>query len=328
MYFVYGLFYHKKFVDLSDSLKVYATRLGKIQPGYEWLAFTFNTQKMHWTKEKFDAFLEFSESQLKDAYSRMDMPALPWTKGTKNEVDFILSQTGISPESKILDLGCGQGRHCLELAKRNFNEIIGIDFADQNVKRARESAKKENLNCTFISGDARSFSAGKDFKYDCILCLYDVIGSFRNEADNKRILRNIKQHLAPSKHAVISVMNMELTESLAKHKVSIKEHPEELLALSPSETMKSSGDIFSPDLYLIDSDENVVYRKEQFSDDGNILAEYVVADRRYTLKQITELVQSVGLKVREARYVRAGKWDEPLEATNLKAKEIVLVLEN
>lgn len=312
----------------SKDLQVYARRLGKLKPGNEWLAFTFRDQKMSWTEEKFNRFLKFSEQQLKDAYSRMEMPSQPWTRGTANEIDFILKTVPLENGSKILDLGCGQGRHSIELAKRGFINVTGVDFAERNIDSAKRTAVAEGAYCNFINGDARSFSTGKDFKYNCVLCLYDVIGSFRDESENGRILKNIKQLLAPGGRAVISVMNMEMTRHVATNKVSLKKNPQALLALPPSETMKSSGNVFNPEYFLINTDDGVVYRKEQFSGDGYILAEYVVADRRYTMKQIKEFVQKFGFKITEARYVQAGKWDAPLKATDARAKEILLVLEN
>lgn len=89
--------------------------------------------------------------------------------------------------------------------------------------------------------------------------------------------------------------------------------------------MHKSGDIFDPKLFLIDSKTGLVYRKEQFGDDSSLPAEYVIRDRRYTAKELTDLVKNRGFDVIDCRYVRAGRWDEPLEATDLKAKEILLI---
>lgn len=310
----------------NPALDIYAKRMGELESGYEWLAFTFRSQKMSWTTEKFNKFIEFSETQLKEAYSRMDMPRQPWTKGTANEVDFILDRVELEPDARILDLGCGQGRHVVELARRGFTNVTGVDFAEKNLESARAAALEKKVCCNFVEGDARIFKTGT--KYDCVLCLYDVIGSFRNLDDNVRILKNIKLLLADGGKAVVSVMNFALTSKIAKHKVSLSKNPQALLALPPSETMKSTGNIFNPEYFLINKDDGLVYRKEQFSGDDFVLAEYVVADKRYKASEIKELAESVGLKVVETRFVSAGAWDKPLKSIDEHAKEILLVLEN
>lgn len=324
---VFSNFYPE--LELSNknpSLDIYAKRMGELESGYEWLAFTFRSQKMSWTTEKFNKFIEFSETQLKEAYSRMDMPRQPWTKGTANEVDFILDRVELEPDARILDLGCGQGRHVVELARRGFTNVTGVDFAEKNLESARAAALEKKVCCNFVEGDARIFKTGT--KYDCVLCLYDVIGSFRNLDDNVRILKNIKLLLADGGKAVVSVMNFALTSKIAKHKVSLSKNPQALLALPPSETMKSTGNIFNPEYFLINKDDGLVYRKEQFSGDDFVLAEYVVADKRYKASEIKELAESVGLKVVETRFVSAGAWDKPLKSIDEHAKEILLVLEN
>lgn len=310
----------------DEDLRIYTTKLGEIEPGYEWLAFTFSSQPMSYTAERFALFLEFSDQQLKEAYSRMDMPAQSWTRGTEQEIDVILSQIDLNHESSILDMGCGQGRHCIALSRKGYSNIIGIDFSESNIEKARRSAQENQSAVSFIPGDARKFNLG--YKFDCILCLYDVIGSFRNDEDNIRIIRSIKRNLKKGGYAVVSVMNMELTESIALHHGSISQNPDSLLKLPPSDTMQASGNIFKPEYYMINTDDGLVYRKEQFTAGDDIFAEYLVADKRYKMPEIIALVEAEGLKVLESRYVQAGHWDIPLSAVDAKAKEILLFLKN
>lgn len=266
------------------------------------------------------------EEQLKEAYSRMDMPAQSWTKGTEQEIDYILSLINLKRDSRILDMGCGQGRHSTMLARKGYTNVIGIDFSESNIEKARLSAQENQLPVTFLPADARKFNLG--CKFDCILCLYDVIGSFRQEEDNIRIIRSIKRNLKKGGFAIISVMNMELTESIALHNESISKNPDALLKLPPSDTMQASGNVFKPEYYLINKDDGLVYRKEQFTSGDDMFAEYLVADRRYKKDEIVALVETEGLKVEESRYVQAGHWDVALLSTDAKAKEILLIIRN
>ena len=311
-------------LNKNESLRVYAQRLGQIESGYEWLAFTFSSQEMFIDKAKLDRFLDFSEQQLKEAYERMNMANQPWTQGTSREIDFIEDFMAKGEESEILDLGCGQGRHCIELSSRGYGRVSGVDFSERNIRKASASAKEKNTAPMFFCADARKLKLGR--KFDVVLCLYDVIGSFRLVDDNIRILKTVKQHLKKGGRAFVSVMNMELTDSIAIHKTSLKENPQEILRMLPSDTMLRTGDVFKPEHYLINTDDGLVYRKEQFHEDDMISAEYLVTDKRYTMAEFEGMAKSLGFRILLKRYVQAGHFDTPLSATDKRAKEILFVM--
>lgn len=311
-------------LNKKKELRVYAQRLGKIESGYEWLAFTFASQEMYFDRDKMDKFLDFSEQQLKEAYERMDIAKHPWASGTAQEIDFLESVIGGNHHAEILDLGCGQGRHCIELFIRGYENVSGIDFSEKNIKKAIALSNERNAYPMFSCADVRKLSLGK--KYDVVLCLFDVIGSFRSSKDNMRILKTVKRHLRKGGIAVVSVMNMELTEHIAIHKVSLKENPQEILKLPPSDTMARKGDIFKPEYYLINTDDELVYRKEQFTDGDLISAEYLVADKRYKMSEFESMALEVGFEIQVKRYVQAGHFDVPLPPTDSKAKELLFVL--
>ncbi len=68
---------------------------------------------------------------------------------TIGEVDMLLSILNLSSEDGILDLCCGQGRHSLELAKRGFKYIEGLDRSHYLIQKAKTKAKKEGLGVRF-----------------------------------------------------------------------------------------------------------------------------------------------------------------------------------
>lgn len=316
--------------DIKDKIeKAYEDNwiLGDLPAGYEWLAFTFKEQEIRaFTKDEFEDMIQYSEKQLKEAYSRMDMENQGWARCAKEEVNFILTQVDIPKEARIADFGCGRGRHCFEFFEKGYN-IVGLDFVKANIEKANiNRANKGYLesDLSFIEADCRKVNL--DNTYNLIICLYDVIGSFPNEIDNMDILKNIYKHTNKNGYAVISVMNMELTNSIAKHRADIFKDPKSLLNLKPSNIMQTKGNIFDPEHYLIDIKSNLVYRKEQFENDGHLSAEHVIRDKRYTRNEICNMAKEVGFEVIESRYVRAGEWDKCLEATHKNAKEILLVL--
>lgn len=266
--------------------------------------------------------IDFSESQLREAYGRMEMDRQPWASHTGKEVDFIESVVDLRG-SNVLDMGCGIGRHSLEIASRHpQSSVLGIDFSESNISKIGK--KPHPRNARFQVADGRGY---RTQGFDVALALYDVIGSFPDEEDNLSILRNCVRSLSPGGTLIISVMNMELTRAIARPENvgNVIGNPELLFRLKPTDIMHKCGDVFDPEHFLIDPDSNLVYRKEQFSGDDSLQAEYVIRDRRYTGSEVREMLESEGMTVSDIRYVQAGRWDTPLEPTDPKAKEILAV---
>src|SRR6478672_10003027 len=77
-----------------------------------------------------------------------------FTYGTEQEVAFLCERLQLREGSRVLDLGCGPGRHSLALARRNI-DVVGIDHSETFVELAREAAKSENLTAEFRVQDVR-----------------------------------------------------------------------------------------------------------------------------------------------------------------------------
>jgi len=92
-----------------------------------------------------------------------------FTTGTTGEVDFIEKEIDFNKECRILDLGCGTGRHAIELAKRGYG-VTGIDLSGSQLKRAREKAGEADVQVDFIQGDARKISYKGTFDLIIMLC--------------------------------------------------------------------------------------------------------------------------------------------------------------
>lgn len=308
----------------NDLTEIYVKHLGAIEDGCEWLAFTFQHQDMVYDEKHWNQMLDFSEYQLEDAYSRMEMKTQSWTKHTPHEVDFVATACKLKKDSNILDIGCGIGRHSLELAKRGYTHLTAYDFSPRLIQKAKELAHGYDID--FEVKDCRHLRRSAHF--DAVICLYDVIGSFRTLHDNVSIIKSIGESLKQGGRCVVSVMNMALTERLAIHKVeNVKEHPLALLKLKASNIMQRTGNVFNPEYYLVDTSSQLVYRKEQFEMDGELSSEYVLADYRFTREQIVAEFEDNGFTVLLANYVKIGAWNKALGGEEDAAKEILLVAE-
>jgi RimJ/RimL family protein N-acetyltransferase/ubiquinone/menaquinone biosynthesis C-methylase UbiE len=92
-----------------------------------------------------------------------------FTSGTMGECDFIEKEFGGNRSLKILDIGCGTGRHSIELTKRGYN-VTGIDLSESQLQRAREKATAEGLDISFIRHDARHLPYDSEFDAAIMLC--------------------------------------------------------------------------------------------------------------------------------------------------------------
>ena len=294
----------------------------KMPEGQEWLAFTFQNHPIIYDQRRFEEMLTFSAEQLNDAYSRMDMDNQPWTRGTAREVDQLLRLAKFPEGGTLLDIGCGQGRHSIELARRGFR-VTGVDVSATNIEKAQ--IKAGDAPVEFKQWDARKRLPGKSF--DCAICLYDVIGSYRTIEDNVAIVRQLANKLRKGGRAVVSVMNMSHIQLRAVHRGDVERNPELLFKLEASSNMQERGDMFDMRYQLLDEGKHLVYHKEQFEQDGLLSAEYVVADYRFTQHELSELLMQQGFQIIESRFVRAGHFDEPLAEDDDRAKEILCVIE-
>ena len=91
-----------------------------------------------------------------------------FTKGTEQEVSFLVDALGLEPGARILDVGCGPGRHAHALARRGFS-VVGVDISERFVALARDGAPA-GAAVTFERADARSLRFEAEFDTVISLC--------------------------------------------------------------------------------------------------------------------------------------------------------------
>jgi 2-polyprenyl-3-methyl-5-hydroxy-6-metoxy-1,4-benzoquinol methylase len=249
--------------------------LGELQPGHEWFAFTFREQdSFRMSKEDWQSLLLHNDAFIRSAYDGMRRQQ-PWARHADAEARSAIDAFGIRPPATVLDFGCGEGRHALSVARQGFH-VTGVDVSESMLEVAEEAAIEEGLSdrLVFVVGDCRRIDLGA--RFDAALCLYDVIGSSPDNEDNAAILTNLARHLNTEGRVLLSVMNMQLTEDLAKYRGSVRTEPEQLLKLPASTIMENTGNVFDPEYYLLDEAAGVVYRKEQFTGGPALPAELIV----------------------------------------------------
>src|SRR2546421_12371271 len=101
----------------------------------------------------FDAVAEY----LGPAYLRN-----AFTKGTEQEIEFLIDALALVPGMRVLDVGCGPGRHALALGRRGY-DVVGVDHSAEFIRLARDAAATDALAVTFEELDVRDLDRPGEF---------------------------------------------------------------------------------------------------------------------------------------------------------------------
>ncbi len=129
-------------------------------------------------------------------YLKTDADVVDDSRITVAEVDMVCGNLNLSMQDRILDLCCGQGRHTLELARRGFINVEGLDRSHYLIQRGRERAKSLALPTRFREGDARKLPYKSD-EFDAVLVLGNSFGYFDSVQDDLRVLKEVARVLKP-----------------------------------------------------------------------------------------------------------------------------------
>jgi D-alanine-D-alanine ligase len=127
-------------------------------------------------------------------YLQTDGDVVENDANTGQEVDLLIAAAGLEPNDHVLDLCCGQGRHAIELARRGFAHVTGIDRSRYLIRLARRRAKARGLEVAFHEGDARKFRVPES-TFHCVSLMGNSFGYFANEEDDLAVLKAVKRAL-------------------------------------------------------------------------------------------------------------------------------------
>jgi 2-polyprenyl-3-methyl-5-hydroxy-6-metoxy-1,4-benzoquinol methylase len=128
-----------------------------------------------------------------------------FTAGTKGEVDFIEKEINFNKSIQILDIGCGTGRHSLELARRGY-KVSGIDLSGSMIDKARLAAQEENLEINFQIKDARDFNFKELFDLAIMIC-EGAFPLMESDEMNYSIIQNAYTSLKPGGKLIFTTLN-------------------------------------------------------------------------------------------------------------------------
>jgi 2-polyprenyl-3-methyl-5-hydroxy-6-metoxy-1,4-benzoquinol methylase len=130
-----------------------------------------------------------------------------FTTGTEQEVDFLVDALALAPGMRILDAGCGPGRHALALAARGF-DVLGVDLSPDFVQLARHAAHVLEVThrVSFEIADLRSLEFAGEF--DAVICLCQGgVGLLGGSDDEAVVLERFRAALRPGGRVAVSAFN-------------------------------------------------------------------------------------------------------------------------
>lgn len=128
-----------------------------------------------------------------------------FVQGTQGECDFIERELKYDKSLQILDVGCGTGRHAIELTKRGY-QVTGIDLSESQLAHARRKATEQGLSINFQQHDARNLPFNKEFDLAIMLCE----GGFplmETDEMNFAILKSVTRALTGSGKLIFTTLN-------------------------------------------------------------------------------------------------------------------------
>jgi ubiquinone/menaquinone biosynthesis C-methylase UbiE len=134
------------------------------------------------------AYFEDVAAVLGRAYLRYD-----FTKGTDQEVAFLIELLNLQPGKRLLDVGCGPGRHAIGFAKAGL-QVTGIDISQRFLDLAAEDARTAGVGAAFFVVDARRMPFDDEFDAVVSICqgAFGLMGG-----DDALVLRRMAEAAKP-----------------------------------------------------------------------------------------------------------------------------------
>ena len=203
----------------------------------------------------------------------------PFVQGTAGECDFIEQEIVRDKSVKILDIGCGTGRHSIELAKRGYR-VTGVDLSGNQIKRAREKTLEAGVTVDFQVQDARNLPFAGEFDLAMMLC-EGGFSLMETDEMNFEILRSATKALKDKGKFIFTTLN-----GLFPLFHSVKEFYESAQKEGQSQCKECSFDL------MTFRDHNTA----AFEDDSGHKKELQCNERYYVPSEITWLLKTLGFK--------------------------------
>ncbi|MGE3935969.1 MAG: methyltransferase domain-containing protein [Rhodospirillaceae bacterium] len=213
-------------------------------------------------------------------YIKTDGDVVEHDGNTAREVDLLVTAAGLDSDDRILDICCGQGRHSLELARRGFRHVTGLDRSRYLIRLARKRARTLGLPVTFHEGDARKFRMPEG-GFHCVTILGNSFGYFDREDEDVSVLKAAQRALRSGGTLVLDITDGDWMRTNFERRSW--EWIDQDHFVCRERSLSSDGD-------RLISREVVVHAEK------GVIADQFYAERLYSRAKIIELLERAGFR--------------------------------
>jgi cyclopropane fatty-acyl-phospholipid synthase-like methyltransferase len=188
----------------------------------------------------------------------------------------MISAMELGPGQVVLDLGCGQGEHSVEMSRRGFS-VVGYDLSVFQLAMAGDRAQAEDQKINFLQGDMREMAF--EAMFDGIVCWNTTFGYFEEEK-NQDVAKRILAALRPGGSLLLMVMNRDFAASEAPTNI----------------WFEGDGCVCMDDVDFDWITSRLRVKRSLILDDGRS-KELHYSMRLYNLSEIGKLLHGVGFRV-------------------------------
>src|SRR5262249_26779001 len=133
---------------------------------------------------------------------RWGLPAL--SDHVRLQAAGVWSLLQLAPTSRVIDIGCGHGRHAIALAERG-PQVVGLDFAVALLNRAHQLAAERHARIDWVRADMGRLP----FQSACAnaAVMMDAFGFFDTDGEHEAVLREAARVLTPGGRLMVKVVN-------------------------------------------------------------------------------------------------------------------------
>ncbi len=221
---------------------------------------------------------EWWRTLFSSVYLKTDGDVVECENNTVREINKVVEILNPNSVDRILDLCCGQGRHSIELAKRGFKNVFGLDRSRYLIRLAKKRANALDLVINFHEGDARKFRFKENY-FSNVIVMGNSFGYFDKEEDDVSVLRAIHRVMIPEGKLVLDITDGDWIRS--NYEKRSWEWIDQSHFVCRERTLSNDG-------------QRLVSREVVTHAEKGVIVDQFYAERLYSVNQLIALLENSG----------------------------------